>query len=46
MTFQKNIAGLKKRNNYKIILDKFLEKIRPNLKNNNFFYYQVDLILL
>jgi|LakMenEpi03Aug12_release.lakeMendotaPanAssembly.Ray.scaffolds.fasta_scaffold230057_2 hypothetical protein len=43
MTFQKNIAGLKKRNNYKIILDKFLEKIRPNLKNNNFFYYQVDL---
>ena len=43
MTFQKKIAGLKKRNNYKIILDKFLEKIRPNLKNNNFFYYQVDL---
>jgi len=43
MTFQKNIAGLKKRNKYKIILEKFLEKIRPILKNNNFFYYQVDL---
>lgn len=43
MTFQKNIAGLKKRNKYKIILDKLLEKFRPILKNNNFFYYQVDL---
>jgi hypothetical protein len=43
MTFQKNIVGLKKRNKYKIVLDKFLEKIRPYLKKNNFFYYQVDL---
>jgi hypothetical protein len=42
MTFQKNIAGLKK-NKYKIIIDKFLEKIKPVLTNNNFFYFQVDL---
>ena len=43
MTFQKNIAGLKKRNRYKIIIDKFLEKIKPVLTSNNFFYFQVDL---
>jgi hypothetical protein len=42
MTFQKNIAGQKK-NKYKIIIDKFLREIIPLLKNNDFFYYQVDL---
>lgn len=42
MTFQKNTAGRKK-NKYKIIINKFLKEIIPLLKNNNFFYYQVDL---
>jgi hypothetical protein len=42
MTFQKNIAGLKK-NRYKIIIDKFLKKIKPLLTGKNFFYFQVDL---